>query len=201
VVGKKPQRDWSWERTARELFAEFDRLRFAEVGKLFDEGSAARTRGDFPAMKKSFDALLARAPNFEQRQELAAGYLAYARDQIDKAPQEALLALRRAERLDPTLRSAASLRLTLDAEALEARGVADASLLQRAVQLDPQNQRARSLLARFERGEPKRSEHARLIAAGSILGLAALAIAFILLRRAKPAEEPPKLGTEPAAPP
>jgi hypothetical protein len=62
-------------------------------------------------------------------------------------------------------------------------------LLERALQVDPQNARAKATLARFERGEPKRSEKARLIAAGSILGAAILAIAFILLRRTKPTPE------------
>jgi len=185
VVGKKPPRDWSWERTARELFAEFDRLRLAEVGKLFEQGVAAQVKGDLLEMQKSFDALLARDPSFERKQELAAGYLALGQAELDKSPAQALSAVRRAERLDPTLKLAASLRLTLEAEALEGAGVSDATLLERALQLDPQNQRAIAALARFERGEPKRSERARVIAAGSILGAAAIAIALILLRRGK----------------
>jgi tetratricopeptide (TPR) repeat protein len=185
VVGKKPPRDWAWERTARELFTEFDRLRFAQVGKLFEDGQAARNRGDLAAMRESFDKLLAYDPNFEQRAELAAGYVAFAKATQDKSRSDAIAALRRAERLDPTLKDATSLRLTLEAEALEEQGIADATLLDRALENDTQNSRARSTLARFERGEPKRSENARLIAAGAILATAALSIAFILLRRPK----------------
>ncbi|HEY6081128.1 MAG TPA: hypothetical protein VIW29_20075 [Polyangiaceae bacterium] len=200
VVGKKPPRDWSWERTARELFGELDRLRSAQVGKLFDEGRAARGRGDLVAMRQSFDQLLARDPNFAERAELAAGYLAYARAEQDKAPGEAIIALRRAERLDPTSKPAISLRLTLDAEALEAKGIADITLLERALELDPQNTRAQRALARFERGEPKRSESARTIAAASILGVAALAIGFILLRRGKPDVESESSSAGEAAP-
>jgi hypothetical protein len=199
VVGKKPPRDWSWERTARELFAEFDRLRSTQVGKLFEAGQAARSRGDLEAMRQSFDKLLAFDPHFEEKVELATGYLAFARAQVDKSRDSALLALRRAERLDPQLKSAQSLRLTLEAEALEEQGIADATLLQRALEADPQNARAKATLLRFERGEPKRSEKARLIAAGSILGAAGLAIAFILLRRAKPAAPAPSQNApEPA---
>jgi hypothetical protein len=186
VVGKKPPRDWSWERTARELFAEFDRLRSAQVTKLFEAGQAARAKGDLKAMRESFDRLLAFEPHFEERVELAAGYLAFAKTELDASREQAILALRRAERLDPQLKAARSLRLTLEAEALEERGIADASLLERALEADPQNTRAKTVLARFERGEPKRSEKARLIAAGSILGAAVLAIAFILLRRSRP---------------
>jgi hypothetical protein len=205
VVGKKPPRDWTWERTARELFAEFDRLRSAQVTKLFEEGQAARARGDLDAMRRSFDKLLAHDPHFDENVQLAAGYLAFAKAQLDKSPAEALLALRRAERLDPQLKSALSLRLTLEGEALEERGIADATLVERALEADPQNARARANLLRFERGEPKRSEKARLVAAGSILGVAGLAIAFILLRRGKttspaPSENAPKAAAETDAP-
>jgi hypothetical protein len=200
VVGKKPPRDWSWERTARELFGEFDRLRFAQVGKLFDDGQAARAKGDLKTMRDSFDQLLARDPNFEGRAEIAAGYAAFARQVQDESRGDAIAALRRAERLDPTLKDVTSLRLTLEAEALEERGIADSTLLERALEQDPKNARAKEALQRFERGEPKRSEKARFVAAGSILGLAALFIAFILLRRPKPAGENPP-AAEPTEPP
>ncbi len=42
VVGKRPARDWNWDRTAQELFFELDRLRSAEVNDLFDKGQKAR---------------------------------------------------------------------------------------------------------------------------------------------------------------
>jgi len=200
VVGKKPPRDWAWERTARELFAEFDRLRFARVGELFEAGRAARAKGDLPAMRDSFDKLLAHDPNFEQRAELAAGYVAFAQATQDKSRPDAIAALRRAERLDPTLKGVTSLRLALEAEALEERGIADSTLLERALEADPQNARAKSAITRFERGEPKRSENARVIAGASILAAAALAIAFILLKRPKPvtlAEPTPPTEPEP----
>lgn len=207
VVGKKPPRDWSWERTARELFAEFDRLRVAQVGKLFEEGKAARAAGNLPKMRDSFDQLLAHDPIFEQRTELAAGYLEFAKAKLDTARPEALSALRRAERLDPSLKEATSLRLTLEAEALEERGIADSTLLERAIEQAPANGRAQAALARFERGEPKRSESTRYLAAGSILALALAAIAYLLLRKAPPAVVPepapspvPPAEPSPAAP-
>jgi len=208
VVGKKPPRDWAWERTARELFAEFDRLRIARVGKLFEAGQAARSKGDFAAMRESFDKLLAYDPNFEQKSELAAGYAAFARATADKSRPDAIAALRRAERLAPTLAGVTSLRLALEAEALEEHGIADSTLLERALETDPQNARAKAALTRFERGEPKRSENARTIAAGAILAAAGLAIAFILLKRPRklPAIEPaassdPEAAAKPATEP
>ncbi len=190
VVGRKPPRDWAWERTARELFAEFDRLRVARVGKLFEAGQAARAKGDFTAMRQSFDQLLAYDPNFEERAELAAGYVAFAQANEDKARPEAVAALRRAERLEPGNKSITSKRLALEAEALEERGISDVTLLERALEADPNNPRAKAALARFERGEPKRSESARLIAALAILAAAAASIAYLLLRRPKPPTAP-----------
>jgi tetratricopeptide (TPR) repeat protein len=208
VVGKKPPRDWAWERTARELFAEFDRLRVAQVSKFFEEGQAARNRDDFEKMRESFDKLLAYDPSFEQRTELAAGYVAYAKATQDKSRAAAIAALRRAERLDPTLKDAGSLRLTLEAEELEEHGIADSTLLERALEADAQNSRAKSALARFERGEPKRSENARYVAAGSILAVALAAIAFLLLRKPKldvrepppPGNAAPTTSTDPSGP-
>jgi tetratricopeptide (TPR) repeat protein len=195
VVGKKPPRDWAWERTARELFAEFDRLRVARVGKLFEAGQAARAKGDYAAMRENFDQLLAYDPHFEQSSELAAGYVELAKSSEDKARADAIAALRRAERLDPSNKSVLGERLALEAEELEERGISDATLLERALEADPQNARAKAALQRFERGEPKRSESARQIAALAILGAAALAIAFLLLRRPAPVA-----AIEPATP-
>src|SRR5450432_508730 len=97
VVGKKPPRDWNWERTARELFAEFDRLRSAEVSKLYDAGVAARERGDLEAMRKAFDQVLTRSPDY-RRDDLAAGYLEYGLKNAGQNAPAALAALRRAER-------------------------------------------------------------------------------------------------------
>jgi tetratricopeptide (TPR) repeat protein len=200
VVGKKPPRDWSWERTARELFGEFDRLRVAQVGKLFEEGKAARAAGDFEKMRQSFDKLLAHDPGFEERAELAAGYVAFAKATQDKSRDAAIASLRRAERLEPTLKEAVSLRLTLEAEALEERGIADSTLLERAIEQDPRNARARAALARFERGEPKRSESTRFVAAGSILALALAAIGYLLLRKPRvEAVAAPDTASAPAA--
>ncbi|HEY3667639.1 MAG TPA: hypothetical protein VGL19_16660, partial [Polyangiaceae bacterium] len=99
VVGKKPPRDWNWERTARELFAEFDRLRSAEVSKLYDAGVAAREHGDLEAMRKAFDQVLTRSPDYPKQAELGAAYLEYAQKNAGKDAPSVLSALRRAERL------------------------------------------------------------------------------------------------------
>lgn len=206
VVGKKPPRDWNWERTARELFGEFDRLRSAEVAKLYEAGAAAREHGDLEGMRRAFDQVLTRNPDYPKQSELASAYLDYAQKNLSKNPANALAALRRVERLakDDSAKVATSLRLTLEAENLAETGIADRTLLTRALEADPKNTRAREGLARFDRGEVKEDNSSRYYGAGAI-GLVALGgIAFVLLRgrgasTATPAESPPTTAAEPAA--
>lgn len=187
VVGKKPPRDWNWERTARQLFAEFDRLRSAEVSKLFDAGVAAREKGDLEAMRGAFDRVLTRSPDYQKRDELGAAYLEYAQKTLAKNAPAALAALRRAERLGKGTeleKTATSLRLTLEAEALAATGIADRTLLTRALEVDPANSRAKSELSAFDHGEVKSDDSFRYLGAGAIGFVAVAGIAFVLLKRA-----------------
>ena len=202
VVGKKPPRDWNWERTARELFGEFDRLRSAEVSKLYEAGVAARDHGDLEGMRTAFDKVLTRSPDYPKRAELASAYLGYAQQALGKRPRDALAALRRVERLgkgSDVEKPATSLRLTLEAEALAATGIADRTLLARALDIDPKNQRARDELARFERGEVKSDDSSRYYAAGAIALVALGGILVVLFRRAAGRPEDVALETSPSA--
>jgi len=191
IVGKKPQRDWSWERTARELFGEFDRLRLAQVYEQFERGQTAQSAGDTQAMKQAFDKVLARNPNFDRRSEMAPGYVKFAIERADSDRAAALDALRRAKRIaeaDDQRKPAESLLLTLEAEQLLGRGVADQLLLRRAIELDPSNQRARDVLQRIERGETQPSrDFGRYAAAIAIAVVALVAILLIAIRRIRPA--------------
>lgn len=192
IVGKKPQRDWSWERTARELFGEFDQLRLARVYEQFDRGIQALSAGDMAAMKQAFDKVLAQNPSFERRSEMAPGYLKFATERADTDRAAALDALRRARRIadsDDSKKSAESLLFTLEAEQLLERGVADQVLLHRAIELSSSNQRARELLQRIERGERHASrDFGRYAAAIAIAVVALLAILLIAIRRIRPAK-------------
>ncbi len=189
VVGKKPPRDWNWERTARELFGEFDRLRSAEVSNLYEAGAAARDKGDLEGMRKAFDQVLTRNPDYPKQSELASAYLDYAQKNLGKSPAQVLSALRRAERLgkgSDVEKAAQSLRLTLEAESLADAGIADRTLLTRALEVNPNNGRAKDELSRFEHGEIKADDSSRYYAAGAI-GLVALGgIAFVLTRKGAP---------------
>ncbi|HET7542131.1 MAG TPA: hypothetical protein VFK05_19825, partial [Polyangiaceae bacterium] len=194
VVGKKPPRDWNWERTARELFGEFDRLRSAEVAKLYEAGVAAREHGDLEGMRRAFDQVLTRSPDYPKQSELASAYLDYAQKNSSKAPEQALAALRRVERLakdGEAAKTATSLRLTLEAEALADAGIADRTLLARALEVDPKNARAREGLSRFERGEIKEDNSSRYYGAGAIGLIAVAGIAVVLLRGRNATETDP----------
>jgi hypothetical protein len=203
VVGKKPSREWSWERTARELFGEFDRLRLAQIHALFEEGLARERAGKLEEMAAAFDQVLGRSPVFERAVEMVPGYLAYARSHLDDAPEGAARALRRVERLakseDSSGKEAASLLATLDAEALFARHVADQTLVRRALGLDPGNARARRLLERMSRGDRDVEERFHRYTAAACVGVAAaLALLFILFRkRAEPALKTNEPGSTP----
>jgi len=201
VVGKKPPRDWNWERTARELFGEFDRLRSAEVAKLFEAGAAARQHGDLEGMRKAFDQVLTRSPDYPKREELASAYLDYAQKTLLSSPASALAALRRVERLGKGSESekiATSLRLTLEAETLADAGIADRTLLVRALEADPKNARARQGLSRFEHGETEPPNSSRYYGAGAI-GLVALGGILVVLLRGRGAEEREEKGASGAA--
>ncbi len=197
IVGKKPPREWTWERTARELFGELDRMRLAQVYKLYDEGLSAHENGQLEAMRAAFDKVLARSPMFEHRAKMAPGYFDYAKKIAEEQPDLALDALHRAGRItddDALKKRIQSLELTLQAMELQKKGVADQVLVRRALDLDGENTLAKDVLGRMERGElAKKSELNRYGAAGAIGGIALLAIAFIaLFRRGKP--EPAELG-------
>jgi hypothetical protein len=170
TTGRRAPREWTWKRTARELFTEFDRLRQAGVQEAFEAGLEAETRGDFALMKSKFDEVLLHNPLFESRDKMAKGYLAYARAHVDSDRSESLVALRRVERLGSReeRQQAKSLRYALEAEDLAARGIYDLGLLNESVALDPQNDRAEALLKKRskQQGWP---QLARYGAAGVVL--------------------------------
>jgi hypothetical protein len=193
VVGKRAQRDWGWERTARELFGELDRLRRAEIIDAFETGVAAKNKGDLETMRTAFDQVLARAPDFQRGAEMAEGYFEYALKHLDDQRDQALLALRRAERLgsdEGRRKRIQSLALSLEAGRRAERGIADRSALKQAVELDPENQRAREQLLSLSRVEPQSDRRTRYAIAGAI-GLAALlGLLFILIRPRTPMATP-----------
>jgi tetratricopeptide (TPR) repeat protein len=205
VVGKRPARDWSWDRTARELFYVLDRLRSAEVDELFDKGQKAEAEGDLEKARAAFDQVLALNPLFERRDEMVGAYWEYGRRFGDERRSAAVDALKRAERLaegTPAHDKILSLRLTLEAEERLERGVADRTLVRKALELDGENERAKELSERFARPDPgDRRESTRFTAALTIGLVSLLGIAWVLLRRAPSPAEPRAPETKPEGEP
>jgi len=198
VVGKRAPRDWTWERTARELFGEFDRLRRAEVLDRFEEGQKAQAAGDLEKMRAAFDDVLARAPLFERADEMVGGYWEYGRRHAGDRPAEALIALRRAERLSrgaPHHDRISSLLYTLEAERLRATGIVDRNLIQRAQSLDPDNTRAKEAVAALSRPLTRGDKAVRYSIAGGIALAGLLGVLIVLFRPRKTAEAAARGGT------
>ncbi|MBI3206727.1 MAG: hypothetical protein HYZ29_34650 [Myxococcales bacterium] len=204
LLGKKPPRDWTWDRTARELFGELDRQRLAQVYTLYDQGTRARQEGKLDQMRQAWDQVLTRNPSFEHRDEMAQGYLAVAKSKLDDDRPSALAALRRAERLTSNAddrKRIESLALTLEGEELAAKGIADQVLFNRAIELDPDNSRAKDALARLARGETEKKSLVGRWGGSLAIALGALiAIVLIALRRGKPEPAPSPTAEEAPSP-
>lgn len=195
TTGKAPPRDWTWKRTARELFTEFDRLRTSKVFELFEQGQKAQARGDLKAMSAAYDQVLALSPLFEQREKMASGYLKLAEALEPKDPPGAIAALRRAERIaatDEERHRAESLRYVLESRRLDEGDVVDRGLIDKALALDPQSRLAQQAL---ERARSKNEEHSvlvRFLLAASVLFLSFFGAGYVALttwqrRRSAPA--------------
>jgi hypothetical protein len=197
VVGKRAARDWTWERTARELFGALDRLRREEVIERFEAGKKAEGAGDLDKMRTAYDDVLSRAPFFERAGEMVDGYLRYAEKVAPERPDDAILALRRAERLSRTAPNHPKIEsklLTFEAERLTKKAIADKSLLGRALELDPSNARARDVQARLALPQSSSDHKLRYSIAGGIAALGLAGVLFVLLRPRGKRERPADSG-------
>jgi hypothetical protein len=185
-TGDKAGDDWPAEKTLGALVAAYDKVRLAEVYKLLDEGLAHRDAGRLEDAVASFDALLARAPTFERKAELAPTYVDLAHKKLpsDRAAGRALLAkalrLAAGTNLAPTIESELDY---LDAAELLEHGVADTTLLERALQLDPHDTAARDLLTRLQNDAEARESRLRRWAASGAVGIVAALAAILFLGR------------------
>ncbi len=205
MVGKKPPRDWSWDRTAKELFREFDLIRLAEVYGLYDEGLKAKQAGNLDGMRAAFDRVLARDPDFEKKTEMVEGYLAYAEQQLKQAGSDksqpngaqelntVAAALQRAARLstsDAERNQAQSLQLTLEAKRLFDQGLADQTLLRRALKLNENNELARELLSEAEqRPLAETGSFMRFLWPSLLGGLSIILALLVVIRRPRKPED------------
>ena len=145
-------------------------------------------------MRAAFDQVRARAPEFERANEMADGYFEYAKTHADTERDRALLGLRRAERIGKDAekkKRIQSLLLALEAERRAERGISDKSLLKQAVDIDPENARAREALLGLSRAAPPPDRGTRYAVAAAIGLSALLGVLFILLRPRTPIPKAP----------
>jgi tetratricopeptide (TPR) repeat protein len=187
LVGKKPPADWGWEKVAKELFAAYDRARFAELYTLLDEGLDDFRAGSLESMADAYDRVLARAPSFERRKEMVPGFIAYAKSIRESDGPRAMAVLRRALRIDPDgqhAREAESELRYLEALEWKGHGLADEAGLRRALELDPNNADAKAALGKLVLERGRESHHAwRYALFAVVVAIALAAIAVFLLRR------------------
>ncbi len=199
-TGDKAGDDWPAEKTLKALVAAYDKLRLAEVYKLLDEGIANRDAGRLEEAVTSFDALLARAPTFERKAELASAYVDLAHKKLaagDRPAARALLAKALRLGAGTPLASLIESELdTFDATDLLDHGVADVMLLRRAVELDPNNAPARDLLQKLTNDAEARQTRLRRWAAGGAAGVLATLLAILFLGRKRAGK-----GNDAAPPP
>ena len=194
-TGEKAGKDWPADKVLKALIVAYDRVRLAEVFKLLDEGIAHRDAGRLEEAVASFDALLARAPQFDRRAELAPASHELARKKESTDRVGARLLFGKAARLavgTPLAPSIEADLAVLDTEDLIARGIADTSLLQKALALDPNNTRARDLLQRIENEARAREDRFRRLALAAFAGVVAAIAAVLFLGRKPPPNATPR---------
>ncbi len=139
LTGEKPPRAWAWDRLARELFALYDHQRLSEIQKLMDEGAHAAEAGNLAAAVEAFNKVLARAPLYERRREMAPTYFARAAQLGDGHRDEALAMMRKALRLDPKSERARGIEAEiacLEGEISVTQGAPDRTAFERALTLE-----------------------------------------------------------------
>jgi hypothetical protein len=184
TTGKQPPRDWTWKRTARELFTEFDRLRLEKIYKIYGEAKKALEAGNLKEMAESYDKVLALNPEFEGRAEMVEGYRKFASAVAETDPNSALLALRRAERIDSdetSRKETAAKRLLLEASLLKNVGLIDTELLRRAESAFPEAQEEARRLRTPGRGVAVWGEHSRYFVAFAVSLIALLGAFWVML--------------------
>jgi tetratricopeptide (TPR) repeat protein len=194
ATGEKPPRSWDHKRLAQELFRLHDRAGMTAIHELMEQGVELAKNGDATNAAARFDQVLARAPLFERRKEMAPTYTTIASvHEKEGKHQEALAALRKALRLDPESPNLAHLEsriATLEGRLLIERGTPDPFILKRAVELDPKNTDARELLANLEARTTKVERQLKRQGAALFVTLAGILSMVWLARRREPTGAP-----------
>ncbi len=203
LTGEKPPRGWSWDRLAREIFAIHDKGRLTEVYKAMDDGVAAAKAGKVVEAVEAYDRVLARAPLFERRKEMAPTFFERGKQLEEEKKDEALATIRKALRLDP--KGAQAKAMEAEIAYLEGvisvdQGAPDKTAFTRALDLDPAHDRARKALAALDEKVVERKEQRNHYFAAGAIGLVALLLMVVLGWPRKKLKMPPPTPRKPAEP-
>ena len=154
---------------------------------MWRQGQEASDNDAWQRATEAFDTVLAQQPLFEHRAEMARAFVGWANLLLEQGKDDqARIALGKALRLAPQSKDVAGVQsrlAMLEGKALIAAGTPDRHILQRAVDLDPGNDKAKELLASLDgKAELRKGRHQRYLAAAGI-GLLALVLIILLWRR------------------
>ena len=184
----EPDAAWPAEKIAEELFREQDNDRMAPLNEKMKEALDLAKAGKFDEMETRFKEILALQPMYERKQEMVPGYVAAARHALDGNDLDrAAFLLRVVRRINTDPEQEKKIQAMLFyTEALRdlGEGIADPTLMKKAVQLDPGFKEARERLEDIEKVyRGRRIKGYRILAAGGIGTTALLILLLILLKR------------------
>lgn len=192
VTGTPASDAWSYAETATHLFAAYDRLRQKELYELHEKGLAAATAGNVEEAAAAFDAVLARAPLFEERAQMSGTYVALGEKLEETDGGAARVAYQKALRIAPDSARAPRARAGLayiEARALATRGIEDDAAFEHVLELDPGHAAARTFLVRRGEARLEREQRLRAFAGGAgvlLLGVLAAILFGRFGRAARP---------------
>jgi tetratricopeptide (TPR) repeat protein len=196
LTGEKAPRGWDWKQTARELFRIHDRAHLAPVYAAMAEGKHALADKRYQAAVTAFDRVLAHAPLFPGRGEMAPAYLGRAEELVSEGKdEEAMVLLRKGRRLLPDDADVRPLEATLtylEAKALVAAGTPDRFLIEKAIELSP-DARTHALRDEVERAAEARQGETKKIGAAIGVGLVAFVLLILLARVGRPKKASPSV--------
>jgi tetratricopeptide (TPR) repeat protein len=180
---------------ALALFETYDHHRLRDVYARLDEGLAKQRAGDIDGAVAAFEDVLARQPDLDRAPEVVPALVTYAEGIEDTDRPRAVDVLRTALRLarGTTQAQIRSEMRYLEGEELASRGLADTTPYEQALDLYPDNERARIRLGglRAEAASRRRREGYIAGAVGAAgVGLVAIGLLGLLplvgYRRARP---------------
>ena len=184
LKGKPPPQEWTSDRLASELFNALEADRLADVYALVDEGLKEDKEGKLDLAVSSFDKALAKQPSIERKKEMAPVYVRYAQSLEDSDREKAEAMYRKAKGLDPGGNHDAQIDgalAYLEGMDLAAKGMPDREPFERAIALDPANDKARAELAKLDEASREREHKVTNYewAAGAAALFIVLAILFV----------------------